>query len=600
MSDPILYMTLILFLGIAAQWLAWRLGVPSILFLLAVGFMIGPIFDIIHPDQILGKLLFPLVSAAVAILIFEGALKLRFTELRKTGALVRNLLTIGVLVTWVGCALIAYFLLGFSLPLALLLGAILTVTGPTVIAPLLRSLRISSNTATILRWEGIIVDPIGAVLAVLTYEAFYATHQNAASPWSVVLTLFSMIGLGLVLGLLSAHILLQLFYHEKVPEFLQSPSTLVAVLTMFSLSNHVQNESGLLTVTVMGLVMANQKYVAIQKITEFKETLQVLLIASLFVVLSARIERESLSQINVQTVIFVLMVLFLVRPLSVLASCVNSTKLKSQWRNIVFLSAIAPRGIVAAAISSFLALELMKLGYTEGGQLVTTVFTVIVASCVMTTLFAKPLALLLGIAVGEPRGLAFLGAHNWARELASVLQKNDIPVVLIDTNAYNVYRGRAQGLEMVNGNILEEETVQRLDMSNIGRLIAFTSNEEINSLAAFAFQNILGPKNVHQLRVFEPEEKENSNLLGKRVFAYGLSYSQISRLHSQGWYFDGILVTNELLQKKFSAQNSDLFYPLIICRNKKVILYENSKHSLPEAGDRLVSIISPKYKLKVP
>ncbi len=592
MSDPILKIILILSLGITAQWLAWRLGVPSILFLLAAGFIVGPTLDIVHPDQILGKLLFPLVSAAVAILIFEGALNLKYTELRKKGTIVRNLLSVGVLVTWLACALAAHLLLGFGLPLALLLGAILTVTGPTVIAPLLRSLRISPNLATILRWEGIIVDPIGVILAVLTYEAFFVSHQSSVSIWSSMLTLLSMVAIGLVLGFLSAHILLQLFHHEKVPEFLQSPSTLVTLLAMFSISNHIQNESGLLTVTVMGLVMANQKYVAIQKITEFKETLQVLLIAGLFVVLSARIDRGSLNQINSQTITFVLVVLFLVRPMAVLLSCIGTKRLK--WREIIFLCATSPRGIVAAALSSLLALELSKLNYPESEQLVTIVFTVIVASCMVTALCTKPLAHLLGLTIGEPRGLIFLGAHHWARELAILLQRHEIPLTLIDTNSYNAYMGRLLNLEVIHTNILAEENLQRLDLSNTKQLLALTSNDEVNSLAAISFQNILGAKNTYQLRVFDSEDKKNgkahqSHSLGnKQFFAKKLSFAQISSLYTEGWRFYSIAITNDFSYEDLLAQHQDLFYPLMIHRNKKIIFYDNSKPSLPERGDDVI------------
>ena len=205
---------------------------------------------LIQPDKILGELLFPIVSVAVAILVFEGALNLRFVELRKTGAAVRNLLSLGVLLTCALCALAAHFFLGMDLASALLLGSILVVTGPTVITPLLRHVRISPNISTILRWEGIIIDPIGAILAILVYETFFGAHQPHF--WSSTITLVNTVLLGTCFGFVCAHLLLFLIRREIIPEFLQSPFTLMSLIASFALSNILQQESGLLAVTVMG------------------------------------------------------------------------------------------------------------------------------------------------------------------------------------------------------------------------------------------------------------------------------------------------------------------------------------------------------------
>ena len=519
-EDTVLGLALILLLGLGAQWIAWRLGVPAILFLLGLGILSGPVLGIIQPDKILGELLFPIVSVAVAILVFEGALNLRFAELRKTGAAVRNLLTLGMLLTCGLCALAAHFFLDMDFPSALLLGSILIVTGPTVITPLLRHVRISSNISTILRWESIIIDPIGAILAILVYETFFGAHQ--ARFWSSTFTLVNTILLGACFGFLAAHLLLLLIRREIIPEFLQSPFTLMSLIASFALSNILQQESGLLAVTVMGLVMANQSHVAIKKITEFKETLQVLLIASLFIVLSARIDVLSLNMINLQTVFFVLTLLFLVRPISVFCSAWG-TGLK--WRELVFLSAIAPRGIVAAAISSLLAIELRQAAHPQSEVLVTTVFIVIVVSGITATLFAKPLARFLDLELPEPRGFLFLGAHNWARDLAQVLQERGIPILLVDTNPYNVYKARMQNLKIVYASILEEEARMRLDLSEVGAFIALTSNDEVNSLAALSFQDILGKNKVYQIPSFTPEEGEikkigsRKSLHGKQLFS---------------------------------------------------------------------------------
>ena len=594
MEDTVLGLALILLLGLSAQWVAWRLGVPAILFLLALGILSGPVFGIIDPDQILGELLFPMVSVAVAILVFEGALNLRFVELRKTGVAVRNLLSLGMLLTCGLSALAAHFFLSMSLASALLLGSILVVTGPTVIGPLLRHVRVSSNISTILRWEGIIIDPLGAILAILVYETFFGSYQPRF--WSSTLTLVNTVFLGTCFGFLSAHLLLLLIRREIIPEFLQSPFTLMSLIASFSLSNIVQQESGLLAVTVMGLVMANQSHVVIKKITEFKETLQVLLIASLFIVLSARVDMDSLSMINLQTVFFVLTLLFLVRPISVFCSAWG-TGLK--WRELLFLSAIAPRGIVAAAISSLLAIELKRANHPQSETLVTTVFIVIVLSGITATLLAKPLARILDLEIEEPRGFLFLGAHNWARDLAKVLQERGIPILLVDTNPHNVYKARMDNLKIVYASILEEEARMRLDLSEVGTFLALTSNDEVNSLAALAFRDTLGKNSVYQIPPFTSEEGEakkisnRKSLHGKRPFSDQLSFSQVTSLYNKGWKFRSTQITDTFTYTNIQDHYEGKLFPLLIQVDNRVSLCDPEKNIVPESGQYLISLAAP-------
>ena len=583
---------LILFLGIGAQWLAWRLGVPSILFLVTVGFVAGPLLGIIQPDQILGDLLFPVVSISVAILVFEGALNLRFNDLRKTGAVVRNLLSIGILATWFICSLAAHILLELELTFALLIGAVLTVTGPTVINPLLRSLRVSPKLSTILRWEGIIIDPIGAILAVLVYESFFHSVTGpvlGSTLWIIV----KVVLVGSLTGFLAAWILLQLLHYEIIPEFLQNPSTLMILITTFTLTNEIQQEAGLLTATVMGLDMANQKRVAINKITEFKETLQILLIASLFVLLSARSDIEVLTNIDMRIVYFVLAVIFVARPVSVFLSAIGT---KLNWRELVFLSTIAPRGIVAAAVSSLLALELSQAGYHQSDFLVSIIFIVIVVTGITSTAFSKPLAYFLGLHVDEPRGLLFLGAHTWACELAKVLKECDIPVQLVDTNPQNAYLARMDKLHVHYLNILEEGALLRIDMSQVGALLTFTSNDEVNSLAALSFQEVLGKKNIYQLQAYPLDAKENQkvsahkNLRGKQLFSEELSYTQITDFYLKGWRFHATRITDDFSYRNLMRYYSNNIYPLMIIGDGAVQIYDVQNRPVPQAGQHLISL----------
>ncbi len=590
-QNSILQLALILLLGIGAQWAAWRFAVPSILFLLSTGFIAGPVLHVIHPNEIPDGILFPFVSVAVAILVFEGALNLNFLELRKTGRAVRNLLSIGVLVTWILSSFAAQWILDLDLPTSLLLGAILTVTGPTVIMPLLRSVRVIDRLNTILKWEGIIIDPIGAILAVLVYEAFFGI-DNDPSLWHTIFAIIRTLLTGGILGFVAAYILIQLIWHEILPEFLQSPFTMMLLIVAFSVSNMIQHESGLLTMAVMGILMANQKKVSLKRIMEFKETLQVLLIAGLFIILSARIDYDFLRKIDIQIILFVFAVLFFVRPISVLFSSIG-TELRK--REIIFLSCIAPRGIVAAAVSSLLALELQKIGYKDGEILITSVFSVIVISGITSTILAKQIANLLGLSAGEPKGILLVGSHPWAQKLAILLNRHNVETLLIDSNPYNIYATRMQNLKAIHANILEERLIDHLNIGSIGKLLALTPNDEVNSLAAISFQDVFGKNNVYQLRTSEKQNrnslkiKRRTGIRAKQLFSEEMTFTKFKELMDQGWRLCSILV-----QENFSMeQYEDKMYPLMVCDEGAVWIYNEQNTPSPEEGNHLISLIHP-------
>jgi NhaP-type Na+/H+ or K+/H+ antiporter len=279
----------IIVLGIGAEWLAWRLRLPSILLLLIFGIVVGPVTGFLNPDALFGDLLLPVVSIAVAIILFEGGLNLRISELRQVGGVVRNLITIGVLVTWLIGAGAAHFLLGLNFALALLLGAILVVSGPTVIMPLLRHLRPSGQVGSILKWEGIVIDPIGAILAVLVFEAILAGGFREAAAVTVI-GLLKTILIGGGIGMLGAMIMVLLLRRFWIPDFLHGAVSLTLVIAVFAGSNLLQTDSGLLAATVMGIYLANQRTVSVRHIVRFKENLRVLLISGLFILLAARLQ----------------------------------------------------------------------------------------------------------------------------------------------------------------------------------------------------------------------------------------------------------------------------------------------------------------------
>ena len=312
LDDPAVGLGAIVLLGIGAQWIAWRMRLPSILLLLFIGIIAGPVYGWVHPDDLLGKLLLPAVSLSVGLILFEGGLGLRRADLQGAGSVVRNLCTIGALATWMISSTAAHWIVGMHWPMSILLGAVLVVTGPTVIGPLLRHIRPIGKVGPILRWEGTVIDPIGALLAVLVFHAIEAGGIRGAAA-GVSLEVLKTVGIGCTVGLAGAYILVFVLRHYWVPDYLQNPVSLMMVIAAFVASNVLQPDSGLFTAVVMGVVLANQRDVQIRHIVEFKENLSVLLVSSLFIVLASRLKWEHLMQVSWRGLAFLVVVILVAR-----------------------------------------------------------------------------------------------------------------------------------------------------------------------------------------------------------------------------------------------------------------------------------------------
>ena len=376
-------------IGVAAlgcQWLAWRLKLPAILFLLLSGILAGPILGWLDPQEMFGPLLMPLVSLAVALILFEGSLTLHLSEWREIGSVVHRLVTIGALSTWAVITLATHWLLGFDWMLALLFGTLTLVTGPTVIVPMLRVVRPKASIANILRWEGIVIDPIGALLAVVVYSFIIASAEGAGLSQSL-LTFGGVILCGSLFGIAGGWVLGSIMRRQWLPEYLHNLATLAAVLGIFIASNQVMHESGLLAVTLMGMWMANMKGVDVRHILHFKENLSVLLISGLFILLAARLDLKALIALGPLVLILLLVIQFIARPLNVLLSTAGSNL---NWRERALLAWIAPRGIVAAAVSAIFAIRLDEAGHEGALLLVPLTFAVIIGTAVSYTHLTLP------------------------------------------------------------------------------------------------------------------------------------------------------------------------------------------------------------------
>ncbi len=589
-ENHLVSLALILVLGISAQWVAWRLGLPSILLLLLFGFVAGPVQGWVNPDQLLGDWLMPLVSVSVGLILFEGGLTLKFRELKSIGGVVRNLITVGALITWIVATVAARLCFGWSWALATLLGAILTVTGPTVVMPLLRHIQPARQVGSLLKWEGILIDPVGAVLALLVFEAILP-HATGSVSMRAALGFTKTLLVGASLGTASAWLLTQSFKRYWVPDHLQNPVALMCVIGVFTLSNGLQHESGLLTVTVMGIALANQRSVYIRHIIEFKENLRVLLISTLFILLASRVRLEDLRQLSpAGGLAFIAALILVARPLSVLACCIRS---RMSWKEQLFLAWMAPRGIVAAAVASIFAMRLAEAGIPRAQELVSVTFLVIVGTVILYGLTAGPLAKRLGLSRPNPQGVLVLGAHPLARVVAKTLQGEGFQVLLADTNWENLGEARLDGLPTYYGNILSEQARDELELSGLGRLMALTQNQEVNTLAAMHFVEFFGRSEVYQIQVQSKGGKKTElDPHGRLLFGEGIFLADLLQRLQQGAVVRKTQITSDFSFADWQAQYGDKALPLfLIAGSNNLKVWTQEDPPSPGEGQTIVALV---------
>ncbi|MDH4332260.1 MAG: cation:proton antiporter [Desulfobulbaceae bacterium] len=535
--DKVFILAAVVFVGILCQWFAWRVKLPAILFLLFAGIIAGPLTGWLNSDALFGDLLFPFISLSVAVILFEGSLTLRFHQIAGLGRVVRNMISFGLLVTWLITATATRLVFDFPWSLALLFGAITSVTGPTVIVPMLRTVKPSAAVANILRWEGIVIDPIGATLAVLVYE-FILSGSSGNAMSHTLLAFARLIGIGLLLGSLAGYIYGNILRRHWLPEFLHNVATLGLVIFVFAVSNSIQHESGLLSVTVMGIWLANMRDVSLEEILDFKESLSVLLISVLFIVLAARLDFQRFLHLGWQVGFIFLSIQFLSRPLSVMISALGS---KLSWPERHLLAWIAPRGIVAAAISALFAIKLAAAGHNEAELLVPLTFSVIIGTVVLQSATARFIAKKLGVAEPEPRGFLIIGANPVARVIGKALQQAEFRVLLVDSSWDNISKARMEGLPTYYGEPVSEHADRNLDLVGIGKLLALSPRGALNTLSCMHYRMELGSKAVFAIQAaadleMTKERKAISRRHWQVLFGPEVTFSSLAKaLTHDGW-----------------------------------------------------------------
>lgn len=574
--------------AVFAQWLGWRLHVPAILLLLLAGLVLGPISGFLNPDQLLGGLLFPLISLSVAIILFEGGLSLRFTEIRDSSKVVRNLIILGVPVTWVGATLIGYFGAHLGWGASLLLGSVLTVSGPTVVGPLLRHIRPRKRVSGVLKWESILVDPVGATLAVLVFVGLLSGSPEGAAA-SAALSFFKTVAAGAIGGIVGAAVIVSFLRRYWVPDYLQEVATLVLVVGVFVLTDLVARDSGLLAVTVMGIALANQSRVSVRHIVEFKENLRILLLSVLFVVLAARVGLSDLRADLVPALMVSAVLVLAVRPAVVFASSLGSP-LSIQER--AFAAWLAPRGIVAAGSAAAFALELGGRGFAGMPRVAPIVFLVIGFTVAIYGFTGPVAARLLRVADINPQGVLFMGAHRWARDMALFLKSKGFEIMMLDTNYGNLSAAWKSGLSARFVSTLLDYVLDDVDLGGIGRLVAVTSNDAVNTLAANHFVEEFGSAEVYQLAPEQFEFNHSSpppRHRGRTLFAPQVTHSAISRLFESGATLAEVPVSSGRDWESVRQQLGTQAIPLFIIRKGKVLdVFCADGAPVPERGDTVV------------
>ncbi len=586
--DTLNLLILILVVAVGAQWVASRLHLPALLLLLGSGLSLGPIgWDILdlettfHDDT-----LDAMVRLAVAVILFEGGLSLHLREARAVGTTLWRLILAGLVLGFSLVTVLAVTVGGLSLPVAATLGAILVVTGPTVIIPMLRSARISFRPAALLKWEGIVNDPLGALLAILVLQLTLLLEQPGSSVAFVVASFVGNAVLAGAIGAAMGWLLAYLLDGGAIREDLKSPVMLASVLGVFGVAEYLQHENGLLAVTAMGIALANSETSSLEDIRHFKEQVSTLLVGFLFVVLSAQLQPEAVEALLGPPLLLVALVLFVVRPLVVLAATAGSTL---PWSERALVGWIAPRGIVAAAVAGAFESRLIE-NHPDAALLQPIVFGVIASTVMLHGLSIRPMARMLGLAGRAGNGILIVGASTWAVELARALARAGAFVVLADTRYRRVTLARQSGVEVHFGDVLSEETAMELPLERVSWLLAATADDSYNALVSVHYTHELGRQRVLQLTPVAAQGSVKgrdaaAHMSGVSPWGEQASYGAIARRFWQGSSFKVTQTSEQYAWEEVLTKNRGALFLFALHQDRIIVV---SDDVAPPLGAKIV------------
>lgn len=575
-------------LGIGSQWLAWRLQMPAIVLMLVAGLFAGPATGLIDPEVEFGELLRPIVSVAVAVILFEGGLTLNFSELRTTAPAVRRLVFLGAPLGWLLSTLAARYGAGLSWESSVVFGGILIVTGPTVVTPLLRQARMASRPSSILRWEAIVNDPVGALAAVLAFEVITALYGA-----TTLLQAIEHLALGIVVALLVGYaggwVLATGFKRGLVPEYMKVPVLFGMVLAVYASTDKVLHESGLLAVTIMGIFMANANLPSLDELRRFKEHITVILVSGVFILLAASLKLETIANLNWRAVLFVVLIVFIARPVAVLLSLVG-TDLSRAERGII--AWIGPRGVVAVAVAGLFGTRLQELHIEDGALLAPLAFVLVAATVVLHGFSMAPLARAWGLTSKEPPGVMIVGGTRFATDLAGQLNAAGVPAMIASRNWFRLRTARDQGIEIFHGEILSEAAEHTVDINRYGVLIAAADNDSYNALVCTDFGPEFGRNNVFQIGRHNDgmDARDLPVTLGGRKLGQGLRYEELVEREADDWRFTVTGLSEEYGFEAYQAERPDADIWAVI-RTNGIVQFLSPETALnPSPGDRILAL----------
>ena len=582
---------LVIVTGLLSQWLAWRIGIPAIIVLIFTGLIMGPVAGIWDLGLIIdadSDGFRHLVGLGVAVVLFEGGLVLELRELKRVGNHIGRLVILGPPLAWLFGALACHYVGGLSWPVSIVLGAILVVTGPTVIMPLLRHAKLNQDSSSLLKWEGIVNDPVAVLLAVLSYQYFQYSSVD-----STVLAVFADLGkailAALLFGGLGGWLVGRWYSRGGVPEHLKAPLLLALVLLVFEISNLIQHEAGLLTVTLMGLVIGNMKLGEIGDLHHFKESITIVLVSALFIVLTASLQWSDLARLDWRTGLLILTFLLLVRPATIWLATIGAGM---QRENRILVGWIAPRGIVAAATAGLFGPGLVAAGYPDAELLLPVTFGVILVTVIVHGLTAGPLARKLGLAAASEGGLLVIGASPFTIALCQKLQQMSINVKLVDGSWSRLKPARQSGIDFYYGELLSEHAKDWVSVHHLNALLCASPNHFYNALVCKALATEFGQHNVFQLPDSDAADKEHRRLLrrsrGLIAWQIEASIEQLNASLADGWRIQTTRITEAYNLEQLERDSGDMILLGVIIESGIIRLQSPEQPLAITPGNRVL------------
>jgi len=587
--------------GLVAQWVAWRVRIPAIIVLIGTGLLLGPVAvlwgGILDIDSNMPGFQ-SLIGLGVALVLFEGGLDLELREFRRVGTHIRRLVVLGPPIAWGLGAVAAHYIGGLSWPVSLVLGAMLVVTGPTVIQPLLRHAKLNQDSASLLKWEGIVNDPTGVLLAVLVYQ-YFIYSGDSSSAVQVLLDLGKAVSAALLFGGLGGWLIGKVYARGLVPEHLKPPVLMALVLVAYELANLFQHEAGLLAVTLMGVVLANIKLGGLEELRRFKENLSIILVSALFIVLTASLNVDVLKAMDVRSILLIVAFLLLVRPLSIWLATLGSGM---RHTDRMLLAWIAPRGIVAAATAGLFGPAMLAAGYFDADQLLPIVFGMILVTVILHGLTIAGFSKRLGLSAQHDGGLLIVGANPFSIALAQALGAAGISVKLVDGSWPALKPARLAGLDFYYGELLSEHAKDWVSLHHLNAVLCTSDNHFYNALVCKALAGEFGQHNVFQLPASHTMQNKNRRLerqqRGHIAWRSDANIVQLNELLNTGWTIQLTRITAEHGMGELEKDLDEGWILLGTVAKSGIVTLNSLEVSMPVRNDERVMYFAPPRQRK--